>query len=103
MISGLSGRSVLPIDMSTIRSQGQTSLARSRRLRKWTRPAASLTCPLGQPTSGPIKLIPISQDAFETLLREPLNIAWPPVHSGNTKGKLTMYVSVDRDGQIREA
>lgn len=59
--------------------------------------------PSGQSTSGPIKFIPISQDAFETLLREPLNIVWPPVHSGSTKGKLTMYVSVDREGQIREA
>lgn len=50
-----------------------------------------------------IKSIPIGQDTFEKLLKSPLNIVWPRVHSGNTTGKLSMYISADRDGQIREA
>jgi TonB family protein len=58
---------------------------------------------LTQHTSSPIKIIPISQDTFDKLLQQPLNIAWPTVHSGNTTGKLSMYVSVDRGGRIREA
>lgn len=58
---------------------------------------------LNQDTTNPIQFVPISQDMFERLLQSPLNIAWPPVRSGNTRGKLSMYVSVDRNGQIREA
>ena len=45
----------------------------------------------------------ISQETFEKLLREPLNLVWPPVHSGNTSGKLSIYISADREGNIREA
>jgi TonB family protein len=58
---------------------------------------------LSQQTSDPLKSIPISQETFETLLDAPININWPAVHSGNTQGKLSMYVSADRDGTIREA
>ena len=54
-------------------------------------------------TLGQLKNIPIGQETFEKLLKSPINIVWPHVHSGNTAGKLSMYVSVDRDGQIREA
>ncbi len=59
--------------------------------------------PLSQQTPGPLKLIPISQETFEKLLDAPIDINWPAVNSGNTQGKLSMYVSVDRDGTIREA
>jgi TonB family protein len=58
---------------------------------------------LNQETPNPIESVPISQDMFERLLQSPLNITWPAVHSGNTRGKLSMYVSADRNGQIREA
>jgi TonB family protein len=57
----------------------------------------------GQPSSSAIQTVPINQDTFEKLLAEPLAIKWPAVHSGNTKGLLSMYVSVDRSGQVREA
>jgi hypothetical protein len=30
-------------------------------------------------------------------------ILWPPVHSGNVRGHLAMYISVDRDGHVQEA
>jgi hypothetical protein len=30
-------------------------------------------------------------------------IAWPPVRSGNTRGHLAIYISVDREGKVREA
>jgi TonB family protein len=59
--------------------------------------------PLKQRTSGPIKIVPINQETFDKLLEKPLSIVWPTVHSGNTTGKLSMYVSVDREGQVREA
>ena len=50
-----------------------------------------------------IRSISVSQDTFEKLLPTPISMAWPPVQSGNTNGKLSMYVSADREGQIREA
>jgi TonB family protein len=53
--------------------------------------------------SGPVESFPIGQEMFEKLLRAPLNINWPSVHSGNTSGKLSMYVAADREGRIREA
>jgi TonB family protein len=53
--------------------------------------------------SSPVESTQISQDTFEKLLQSPLSITWPTVHSGNTSGKLSMYVSVDREGHIREA
>jgi hypothetical protein len=59
--------------------------------------------PFAQQTSDRIKFVPVAQDTLEKLLRQPLNIVWPTVHSGNTNGKLSMYVSIDREGQIREA
>src|SRR5271166_6134512 len=31
------------------------------------------------------------------------DIIWPPVRSGNTSGVLSMYISVDRAGRVREA
>jgi hypothetical protein len=30
-------------------------------------------------------------------------IDWPTVHSGNTKGKLAVYIATDADGNVREA
>ena len=30
-------------------------------------------------------------------------VRWPPVKSGNTSGKLAMYISIDSEGQVREA
>lgn len=58
---------------------------------------------LPQQTPGPLKSIPISQETFEKLLDAPLNIDWPAVHSGITQGRLSIYISADREGVIREA
>jgi TonB family C-terminal domain len=54
------------------------------------------------PSSTPNKSGRVSQDTFEQLSDHP-TLMWPPVHSGNTSGKLSMYVSVDQEGHIREA
>lgn len=45
----------------------------------------------------------INQDTFDKLSSGQPNLVWPPVHSGNTSGKLSMYISVDKNGHIREA
>jgi len=54
------------------------------------------------PVSGPIRSVALTQETFERLAIAPLSIVWPPVHSGNTSGLLSMYISVDRDGRVRE-
>lgn len=56
-----------------------------------------------QPASGPIRSISIRQEVLENLAITPTSLSWPKVSSGNTAGKLSMYVSVDRSGRIREA
>jgi TonB family protein len=56
-----------------------------------------------QQTLGALKSIQIGQETFEKLLDAPINFNWPTVHSGNTQGKLSMYVSADREGTVREA
>ena len=53
-------------------------------------------------SSIPIKSASVNQETFERLA-DHTTLVWPPVHSGNTSGKLSMYVSVDREGRIREA
>ena len=56
-----------------------------------------------QQTLGAMKSVQIGQETFEKLLDAPMNINWPTVHSGNTQGKLSMFVSADREGTVREA
>jgi TonB family protein len=57
---------------------------------------------LSDQSSDPIRSATINQETFERLSSGPPVITWPPVHSGNTSGKLSVYVSADRDGQVRE-
>jgi TonB family protein len=45
----------------------------------------------------------VSQDAIERAAEGQPALAWPPVQSGKTVGLLSMYVSVDRLGRVREA
>ena len=54
-------------------------------------------------SSESIRIVPINQTTFNQLASGQPALGWPPVHSGNTSGKLSMFVSVDRKGHIREA
>jgi TonB family protein len=53
-------------------------------------------------STDPVESAKITQDGFESLANHPI-LTWPPVHSGSTTGKLSMYVSVDTQGHVREA
>jgi TonB family protein len=64
-------------------------------------PFPVLTDLAGQ-TSKPIKSIPINQTTFDELASGQPTLVWPPVHSGNTSGKLSMFLSTDKDGHVRE-
>ncbi len=57
-----------------------------------------------EPTSPQERLVSIGvpQSTVElAILHAPPNV-WPPVRSGGTSGMLTMYISIDRNGRIRE-
>jgi TonB family protein len=62
---------------------------------------ATMTAPDG--ASSPIHSIRINQDTFYKLADSQSEVTWPPVRSGNTYGKLSMYISTDRNGRVREA
>jgi hypothetical protein len=58
-----------------------------------------------QPTTPDQRLqsIRVSQQTLERAAQGQNPLAWPAVSNGKTTGVLSMYVSVDRTGQIREA
>lgn len=49
------------------------------------------------------RTISVSAEQLEQLTANNLPVAWPPVHSGNVRGSLGMYISIDTEGQVREA
>lgn len=55
------------------------------------------------PSEQRIQSVIVPQDLIESAVMAGPPISWPPVQSGNTTGLLTMYVSLDRSGNIREA
>jgi protein TonB len=58
-----------------------------------------------QPTPSEHRLesVEVSQGVIEQAAQGQPQIAWPRVQSGNTTGLLSMYISVDRGGRVREA
>ncbi len=58
-----------------------------------------------QPTSAVARLnrVVISEAVLQKLSVSTPDILWPSVRSGKTSGVLSMYVSIDRDGHVREA
>jgi TonB family protein len=73
-------------------------------LEELKKPDASLFA-VTQPTLPELRIesIEVSQTAIEQAAQGQPPVAWPPVQSGNTTGLLSMYISVDRDGRVREA
>ena len=60
---------------------------------------------IGQITAPEQRLqsVVVSQATIEQAAEGQPALAWPPVQSGKTTGLLSMYVSVDRQGRVREA
>ncbi len=73
-------------------------------LEEWKKPDASLfTIAQSTPAEQQLRSISVSQAAIEQAAQGQPPLAWPPVGSGKTSGLLSMYISVDRHGQVREA
>jgi Gram-negative bacterial TonB protein C-terminal len=59
---------------------------------------------ISQPTPKELQLksMSISEGDLKSLSLQNLDIVWPPIRLGKTSGVLSMYVSVDRSGHVRE-
>jgi outer membrane biosynthesis protein TonB len=49
-----------------------------------------------------LKSIQVSEATLRSLARTTPDVMWPSVRSGKTSGVLSMFVSVDRSGRVRE-
>jgi len=47
--------------------------------------------------------VSVSPSQLERLTADAIPVTWPPVRSGNLRGRLAMYLSIDSEGQVREA
>jgi hypothetical protein len=54
------------------------------------------------PATDQIKTIQVTQDSARSLAVNTPAIIWPPVREGKTEGIMSVYVSVDRSGRVRE-
>jgi TonB family protein len=50
-----------------------------------------------------LESVEVSQNVLEQAAQGQPSITWPAVQSGKTTGLLSMYISVDRNGHVREA
>jgi hypothetical protein len=55
------------------------------------------------PSSERLKSMRVTEGAARSLALATPDIFWPSVRSGKTAGVLSMYISVDRNGHVREA
>lgn len=54
------------------------------------------------PTTEQMKTIQVTEDTFRALAANTPAIVWPAVREGKTEGVMSVYVSVDRSGKVRE-
>jgi hypothetical protein len=82
---------------------GTTIEAKVTELNELTNPDESLFA-VQQPTPPEerIRRISVPEATVRSLSESTPDILWPPVRSGNTSGVLSMYISVDRSGHVRE-
>jgi TonB family protein len=73
-------------------------------LEELKKPDATLFA-IGQPTPSEQRLqsLVVSQAVIEHAAEGEPPLVWPPVPTGKTTGLLSMYVSIDREGRVREA
>jgi len=54
------------------------------------------------PSTEQMKTIQVTEDSTRTLALDTPPIVWPTVREGKTEGVMSVYVSIDRSGQVRE-
>ena len=50
----------------------------------------------------PLQTVVVSEETLRRLANSALDLQWPPVKGGKTEGVLSVFVCLDRDGQVRE-
>jgi hypothetical protein len=56
---------------------------------------------IAQPNQ-PLRTVNVSEETLRKLAPGPIEINWPPVRGGKTEGVLSVFVSLDRQGRVRE-
>lgn len=51
----------------------------------------------------PLQTVNVSEQTMRKLAGDPLEIQWPPVRGGKTEGVLSVFISLDREGRVRES
>jgi hypothetical protein len=64
--------------------------------------SSSLFAPV-QGDDNHFQTVPVASGQLERLSAGNQPIVWPTVHSGNLRGRLAVYISVDSNGRVREA
>jgi hypothetical protein len=83
---------------------GTTLEARITELEELKNPDETLfTVQDSTPVAQRLQSIHVSDETLRSLSLNPPDIIWPTVRGGKTSGALSMYVSVDRTGHVREA
>ncbi len=62
-----------------------------------------LTVEKATPAAEQMKNSQVGEDSARVLAQSTPEIVWPAVHEGKTTGVLSLYISTDRSGQVREA
>jgi len=65
--------------------------------------ATMFTVARSSPASEHLKSVGIDEATLRSLSLSTPDIVWPSVRSGKTSGVLSMFISVDRNGRVREA
>jgi hypothetical protein len=50
-----------------------------------------------------LQTVNVNEETVRKLAVDPLEIQWPPVRGGKTEGVLSVFVSIDREGHVRES
>jgi TonB family protein len=80
---------------------GTTITETVNELRALSNPEESLFA-ITEPTNSQLQSVNIDEAAARPLLVSSPEIKWPTVRGGKTSGVLSVYVSVDRSGKVRE-
>lgn len=83
---------------------GTELVAKITSLEEWKTPDTAMFS-IAQPTppGQRVQSLVVSQDTIESAAKGQPALTWPPVKDGKTSGLLSMYISVDRNGQVQEA
>ena len=78
---------------------GTTAEARIEVLESWTEDSNSLQA--GSPTPA-LRIMQVSEQTLRKMNAANREIDWPVVRSGKTKGSLSVYLGIDREGHVQE-